>query len=65
MVTRAEYDSRSIAPDVDMTVAVSRLVSTGLEAEEFARRAKKIGKGCRGAPEKKGAVSKIVELVRE
>ena len=61
----AGYDSRSIAPDVDATVGVvaPRLASTGLEAEEFSRRAKEIGKICREAHRKKGAVSRILELV--
>jgi hypothetical protein len=72
MAIRAEYvgigiyGNRTVAPGIDATefgAAISRLLSPGEESDKFARRAKEIGEICRGAPGKKGAAAKILELV--
>ena len=74
MAVRAEYvgigiyGNRSVAPEIDGTefgAAISRLLSPSGEAKKFALKAKEIGEICRGAPGKKGAVSKILELVED
>ena len=74
MAIRAEYTgigiygNRSVAPDIDATefgAAISRLVSPSEEAEKFVQKAKEIGELCRGAPGKKGAVAKILELIED
>lgn len=74
MAVRAEYvgiglyGNRSVAPGIDATelgAAISRLLSPGEESERFARRAKEIGEICRGAPGKKGATAKILELIED
>jgi hypothetical protein len=74
MAARAEYvgigiyGNRSVAPEIDGTefgTAISRLLSPSEEAEKFTRRAKEIGEICRGAPGKKGAVAKILELAED
>jgi len=74
MAVRAEYvgigicGNRSVAPDIDATefgVAISRLLSPSEEAEKFAKKAKEIGELCRGAPGKKAAAAKILELVED
>jgi UDP:flavonoid glycosyltransferase YjiC (YdhE family) len=60
------YGNRSVAPDIDATefgAAISRLLSPREEAEKFVQTAKEIGELCRGAPGKKGAAAKILELV--
>ena len=72
MAVRAEYvgiwiyDNRSVAPDIDGTefgAAISRLLSRSEEAEKFVQKAKAIKELCRSAPGRKGAVTKILELV--
>jgi len=72
MAVRAEYvgigiyGNWNVAPDIDATefgTAISRLLSPGVEAERFARKAKEIGEACKMAPGKRGAVAKILELV--
>ena len=72
MAIRAEYvgigiyGNRRVAPGIDATefgAAISRLLSPGEESDKFFHRAKEIGKICRSAPGKKGAVAKILELV--
>jgi len=74
MAVRAEYvgigiyGNRSVAPDIDATefgAAISRLLSPKEEAEKFAKKAEVIGELCRGAPGKKGAAVKILELVED
>ena len=74
MAVRAEYagigiyGNRSVAPDIDATefgAAISRLLSPSEEAQGFAQKAKEIGELCRGAPGKKGAVVKILELAED
>ena len=74
MAVRAEYvgigiyGNRSVAPEIDAVefgAAISRLLSPSEEAEKFALKAKEIGEICRGAPGKKGAVAKILELVED
>ena len=62
------YGNRSVAPDIDATefgAAISRLLSPSEEAEKFAEKAKEIGELCMGAPGKKGAAAKILELVED
>ena len=72
MAIRAEYvgigiyGNRTVAPGIDAAefgAAISRLLSPGEESDKFAKRAKEVGEICRGAPGKKGAIAKILELV--
>lgn len=72
MAVRAEYvgigiwGNRTVAPGIDATefgAAISRLLSPGKESDKFVQRAKEVEEICRGAPGKKGAIAKILELI--
>ena len=60
------YGNRSVAPEIDAVefgAAISRLLSPSEEADKFALKTKEIGEVCRGAPGKRGAVAKILDLI--